>query len=82
MPMSTTSASIAIGERVRGLRTDKGLTVRHVATAMDVSHTTLSRLERGVMEWTFPQVQRTAAVLGVDMHFLLTGDGPTLARSA
>ena len=61
-------ALATIGEEFREARLAAGLTQRHVAGAVGISHTELSRIERGVAPWvTYETLVMIAAVLGLDL---------------
>jgi transcriptional regulator with XRE-family HTH domain len=57
----------ALGEAVRRLREDKGLTQEAVAHAAGVHPTWVSRLEGGALNPSWGMVARVAAGLGVEV---------------
>lgn len=62
-----------LGERVRALREDAGLTQEAVAEAMGVAVSTVSRLERGVSGINTRRLPALARALSVDVEDLFTG---------
>lgn len=61
-------ALATIGEEFREARLAAGLTQRQVAEAVGISHTELSRIERGLALWVpFETLVVIAAVLGLDL---------------
>jgi transcriptional regulator with XRE-family HTH domain len=61
-------ALAAIGEELREARLGAGLTQRQVADAVGISHTEISRIERGVAPWvTYETLVLIAAILGLDL---------------
>lgn len=53
-----------IGERLHELRTARGMTLRQLAAATELSPTLLSQLERGVTEPSLVTLRRLAVVFG------------------
>ena len=61
-------ALATIGQEFREARLAAGLTQRHVADLLGISHTELSRIERGLALWVpFETLVVIAAVLGLDL---------------
>jgi transcriptional regulator with XRE-family HTH domain len=61
-------ALATIGEELREARLAAGLTQRQVAEAVGISHTEMSRIERGVAPWVaYETLVMIAAVLGLDL---------------
>jgi len=60
------------GERIRTLRTQQALLIRHVASALDMDTALLSKIERGERLIKKEQVAQVAAVLKADPEELLT----------
>ena len=60
-----------IGEEVRRLREERGLSQRELAERMGASQSVIARLEAGAVEPTIATLDRVAAALGVelDIHF-------------
>ena len=49
-----------IGERLKDLRTDKGITIKELSEKAGVDYSTLSRIERRITQrrnWVFPQTR-------------------------
>jgi transcriptional regulator with XRE-family HTH domain len=61
-------ALATIGEEFREARLAAGLTQRQVAEAVGISHTEVSRIERGLAPWVaYETLVMIAAVLGLDL---------------
>lgn len=60
-PLETFDAAV-LGERLRALRTARGLSVRETARRLDISASALSQIERGVLR---PSVHRLLAIVTV-----------------
>ncbi|MFD8692163.1 helix-turn-helix domain-containing protein [Streptomyces sp. NPDC059651] len=63
-----------IGSRLRALRRAKGLSLRALATAVGVSPTLLSQVERGVTEPSLSTLRRLADVYAVSVADLFSPD--------
>lgn len=63
-----------VGPRIRALREARGLSLRDLATATDVSHTALSQIERGEASPTLAIAARIAGGLGLTLSGLLRLD--------
>ncbi len=76
------SAQETIGERLRRLREERGLTQRDIATA-GVSAQYISKVERGQRTASVKALRKLASSLGVSWQFLETGHDPaeTAART-
>ncbi len=61
-----------IGERIRALRLEKGMSQVELATATGTHQTSLSQIERGVRGAGVPQVVRLARALGVPADRILS----------
>ena len=73
-----------LGQRVRDIRTQAGLTLAAVALRAGLARSTLSKIENDQMSPTFEVLQRLSTGLGVDMDELLSPAreaGPTGRRS-
>ena len=55
--------NLAIGRLIRGLRIEVGLSVRGLAKVVNISHTQMSELERGIKSWQSPKLAETVATL-------------------
>ena len=62
-----------LGEKIRKLRKEKGLTLVEVADKTGVAQATLSRIETGTMIGTLESHEKIAEVLGVGLSELYTG---------
>jgi transcriptional regulator with XRE-family HTH domain len=60
-----------VGERVRTIRTERGLSQEALADALGVHRTYLGGVERGERNLTLRSVERLADRLAVDAHVLL-----------
>jgi transcriptional regulator with XRE-family HTH domain len=60
-----------VGERVRTIRTERGLSQEALAHALGVHRTYLGGVERGERNLTLRSVERLADRLAVDAHVLL-----------
>ena len=65
----------AFGERLKRLRETAGLTQTELAAAVGKSTITISRLERGVQEPTWPLVLELCRPLGVNCLAFTDADG-------
>ena len=59
--------STGFGAQLLAAREDAGLSQAELACAVSVQVSTISRLERGLQEPSWPLVRRLAAALGVDV---------------
>ena len=76
-----TSPTESIGERLRRLRTERGLSQRELSTP-GVSYAYISRIEAGARQPSVKALRKIAAKLGVSVEYLETGFelAPTSAR--
>ena len=72
----------AIGKRIRHIRQEKDLMQKEVATALGVSHSTLSRIENGELLPTTTQLMKLQEKYGVSVDWILFGKGPILPLTA
>ncbi|MBB5701247.1 transcriptional regulator with XRE-family HTH domain [Ochrobactrum daejeonense] len=61
-----------LGQKLRDLRLERGLTLQDVSKATDVARSTLSKIENGVMSPTFDILQKLAAGFALDIGALLS----------
>lgn len=66
----------SIGERVRRLRLDRGLTQEDLAHKTELSEETINRIETGVTRVLGEFRERIAAALDVSEEYLQNGDSP------
>lgn len=59
-----------LGSRVRALRLERGMTLKALGSAADLSHPFLSQLERGLARPSVGSVERIARALGVSVSAL------------
>lgn len=69
------SRRIRMGERLRKIRRDLGLTLAEVAERSGLAISTVSKIERGVMAVTYDRFSQLAEGLGVDMGELFSERG-------
>lgn len=70
----------AVGERLREIRSSRGISQEDFAAVLDVHRTYLGGLERGERNLTVRSVERLAERLGVAPLDLLAGPHDTEAR--
>ncbi|MEM1314787.1 MAG: XRE family transcriptional regulator [Pseudomonadota bacterium] len=70
-----------MGERLRALRRDRGLTLQQVAERTGISIGTLSKVERGLTSLGYDRFERLAQGMGVDMAALFA-EGAAIAPGA
>ncbi len=68
----------AIGETLRGLRTERGLTLRQVSEGAHVSVSYLAEIERGEKDPSSRVLESVAAGLNVEVGYLLLRIAATL----
>ena len=68
---------MTVGDRVRAARQAKGLTMKDLARAIGKNESYISELERGGIK-RGSHLHRIADVLGIPLHWLETGTGPTV----
>ena len=61
-----------VGERIRALRTQQGLWLRQLASALEMDTALLSKIERGERLIKKEQVAQVATILKADAEELLT----------
>lgn len=64
-----------VGAKVRSLRESKGLTLREVATALDMDYGHLGRLERGTVAPSMKKLQELADFFEVDTSYFFGEKG-------
>jgi transcriptional regulator with XRE-family HTH domain len=68
------------GERLRRLRTERGMTVVDLAGSLGVVEGTIRQLESGAVKWpSFQLGLRIAAHLDVDPRYLALGEQPSMS---
>jgi transcriptional regulator with XRE-family HTH domain len=65
-----------VGERIRQLRTDCGLSVRTLAATTGFSPSFISQVEHGQVSPSIASLERIAAALGVTLGGFFTGSAP------
>lgn len=60
----------ALGERIRSIRTQKNITLEHLATECDIEYVQLSRIERGLINTSVSHIYVIAKALGVSCKYI------------
>lgn len=68
-----------VGQRIKEIRKQKGLTQKQLADKLDFSYTVISQYERGVRNPKVSTIERIAGALDVDPSVLLFGETNSLA---
>lgn len=76
--MSDRAAKSILGNRVRSLRLERGLTQEKLAEELGVTPRYLAGIERGERNLTLDSVDSLARQLGVPTRDLLTEDSPNI----
>ena len=74
--MTKTARDNHPGRLLRAARIEQGLTLRALATRLDMPFSTLSKLENGKMAMTYDKLVRLAQALGLDLGSLVAGAVP------
>lgn len=74
--MTKTNSDNHPGRLLRAARIEQGLTLRALATRLDMPFSTLSKLENGKMAMTYDKLVRLAQGLGLDLGSLVAGAAP------
>ena len=69
--------SLTIGRRIRQLRSDRGLTLDDLGTAIGRAASQVSVIENGKRELKLTEIQKLARVLGVTIDDLLSPEAPS-----
>src|SRR4051812_30064621 len=69
--------SLTIGRRIRQLRTDRGMTLDDLATALDRAPSQVSVIENGKRELKLGELQKLARLLGTSLDDLLSSEPPS-----
>jgi transcriptional regulator with XRE-family HTH domain len=77
MERKKTSIYLQIGQKVKGLREQRGLTQERLAEMADLSPTYISHIERGTKRASLNALVRLAVALEVTVDQLLCGVNPT-----
>jgi len=74
--MLTTTAETNLGERIRSLRAEAGMSVRALASASEFSPSFISQVENGQASPSIASLERIAAALGVTLAgMFMRGEG-------
>ncbi len=74
-PPAASGRRARLGERLRQLRRERGLTLQEVATRSGLAVSTVSKVERGLMAPTYDRFSQLAEGLGVDIAELFSEQG-------
>lgn len=66
-------AVYSIGQKLRALRTEKGLTLSRLSAETKLSTALISKLETELMVPTLPTLARMARIYGVDLSYFFSG---------
>lgn len=69
--------SLTIGRRIRQLRSDRGMTLDDLATALDRAPSQVSVIENGKRELKLGELQKLARLLGTSLDELLSPEAPS-----
>ncbi|MCU1513080.1 MAG: family transcriptional regulator [Microbacteriaceae bacterium] len=69
--------ALTIGRRIRQFRTERGLTLDDLGSALDRAASQVSVIENGKRELKLSELQRLAKALGVTLDELLSPEAPT-----
>jgi transcriptional regulator with XRE-family HTH domain len=65
-----------VGQRLKALRAERGLTTRELAEASDLAFNTISLIERSKMSPTISTLHKLASALGVPLAYFVTESSP------
>lgn len=71
-------ADVALGQRLRAVRQQRGLSQQQVAAALGVTHQMVQKYETGRGRVAFSTLVALAGALDVDVALLADGTGPRL----
>lgn len=74
--------AVAVGERIRAIRRERGMTTEQLAEAADTSPQFIFKIERGEQQMTSGKFAKLVRALGVSSDYLLFGRDGRLGRSA
>jgi transcriptional regulator with XRE-family HTH domain len=75
--MTEKSLSSEVGERLRGLRKERGITQEELAHLSSLHPTYIGKLERGEKNATIETIERVANALGISLEKLFSSKEPT-----
>ena len=75
-PLTRDEISKKLGQKIRQLRLDKGLTIEKLANESDIDYTQLSRIERGKINTSIYYVYRISHTLSVPIQYFFDGLEP------
>jgi transcriptional regulator with XRE-family HTH domain len=67
---------LIVGQRLKALRAERGLTVRDLARVSDLAFTTISMIERGKMSPTVSTLHKLSIALGVPLAYFVSESPP------
>ena len=68
------TAKLQVGNKIRGVRELQGLSQEYVAGKLNISQTSLSKIETGETGLTFERLFELSKVLSVDVNMILNFD--------
>lgn len=74
--------AVAVGERIRMIRRERGMTTEELAEAADTSPQFIFKVERGEQQMTSGKFAKLTKALGVSSDYLLFGKDERLSRAA
>lgn len=74
--------AVAVGERIRMIRRERGMTTEALAEAADTSPQFIFKVERGEQQMTSGKFAKLTKALGVSSDYLLFGSDERLGRTA
>lgn len=74
--------AVAVGERIRKIRRERGMTTEALAEAADTSPQFIFKVERGEQQMTSGKFAKLTKALGVSSDYLLFGSDERLGRAA
>lgn len=74
--------AVAVGERIRMIRRERGMTTEALAEAADTSPQFIFKVERGEQQMTSGKFAKLTKALGVSSDYLLFGSDGRLGRTA
>ena len=81
LPASALGVTETFGERLRRLRTERGVTVVDLAAAVGAAEGTIRQIENGSVKWpNFNLGLRLADQLNVDPRYLALGEGFSMSQ--
>lgn len=64
-----------IGQRLKAARISHGYTQEQIAEKLGINTAYYGKVERGISGLTILNIRKVSEILGIDIHFLITGVG-------